>query len=139
MNSRCVKGSCELINGVFFEKLSVLKKDSDSLPDDYIVTRRFECYSAGSNNDPRRLWFYKKNEQYKWKMDSLSMHSTSQDRSAPRYISSSTSYDTCPVHFEKNTWYTVRISDQRLRYVYLYVNKRGKFKIYQINSGVSPI
>jgi len=152
IDKHCVKGSCELINGVFFEKLKVLKKDSTGLPSDYVVTQRFECYNAGSSNEPGKIWFYKPNEHYKWRIDTVNVHYLQQrrmrvmaaDQSRPahydeHFILNSSNYDTCPAHFENDTWYCLKISDQRLSRVFVYVNKRGHFKVHQENSGVSPI
>ncbi|MBK7184016.1 MAG: hypothetical protein IPH89_14480 [Bacteroidetes bacterium] len=78
INDKCVKGSCELINGVFFERLTVLQKDSTGLPTEYIVTERFSCYNPGVKGVqkywPDKIYFKKINGHYKWKADTVDIH-----------------------------------------------------------------
>lgn len=156
INDKCVKGSCELINGVFFERLTVLQKDSTGLPTEYIVTERFSCYNPGVKGVqkywPDKIYFKKINGHYKWNADTVDIHFklngngreiiSVQKKSTnynDHFILNSKKYDTCPINFQKDTWYNVKISDQRLRNVYLYVDKHKNFNVYKFNSGISPI
>jgi len=157
INKRCVKGSCELFNGVLFERLTVLKKDSLGMPAEYIVTERFTCYNQKTDGIqkywPDKIFFKKPNGDYKWKADTIDIHLKLVDgkrevisiQKKPEYsydewfIFGSKKYDTCPIKFEKDTWYTVKITDQRLSKVYLYIDKNKKYHVYQVNSGVCPI
>ncbi len=156
IDKKCIKGSCKLINGVFFERLTVIKRDSLNMPTEYIVTERFECYNPGLSGVqkywPDKLYFKKANGHYKWSADTVDMHfklngrkreiissqkkSENYDESA---ILAKKKYETCPVSFQKDTWYNVRIYDGRLSKVFLYVDKKNNFKVYKFNSGISPI
>lgn len=156
INKNGVNGSCELINGVFFEKLTVSKYDSTGLPLEYTVTERFDCYNPGIEGVqtfwPKKIYFYKKNGHYLWSADTVSVQykvdgqswelvsATSKPRNYnEHFIFSSTKYETCPIRLQKDTWYYVKISDPRLRRVYLHIDKKGNYKVYKTNSGVSPI
>lgn len=156
INKNCVNGSCDLINGVFFEKLTVSKYDSTGLPLEYTVTERLDCYNPGIEGVqtfwPKKIYFYKKNGHYLWSADTVSVQykvvgqsrelitATSKPRNYnEHFILSSEKFETCPIRFQKDTWYNVKISDQRLRRVYLHIDKKGNYKVYKTNSGVSPI
>lgn len=156
INKNCVNGSCELINGVFFERLTVLKEDSTGLPLEYNVTERFDCYNPGIEGVqtfwPKKIYFNKKNGHYVWSADTVSVQYkvVGQSRelvsatSKPsnyneHFILSSKKYETCPIILHKDTWYNVKISDSRLRRVYLHIDKKGNYKVYKTNSGLSPI
>lgn len=156
INNNCVKGSCELINGVFFERLNVLEKDSLGMPMEYTVSERFACFNPGVDGVqeywPNRIYFNKPNGHYKWNADTVDIHfkvkgisrEIVSSKQKPKnynenFILNSKKYDTCPIELKKNTWYNVKISDQRLRTVYLYVNEKGKFKVYKFDSGICPI
>lgn len=156
INEKCVSGSCELINGVFFERITVLQKDSIGMPTEYIVTERFECYNPGVDGVqkywPDKIYFKKNNGHYKWKADTVDIRFRLDGRGREiisvrkkpenyneYFILDSIKYDTCPISFQKETWYNVKISDQRLSRVYLYVDKKNNFNVYQFDSGVSPI
>ena len=156
INDKCVKGSCELINGVFFERLTVIKKDSVGMPAEYIVTERFACYNPVVDGVqkywPDKIYFNKINGHYKWKADTVDISFKSNvysreivsirkkpDNYNEWFILNSKKYDTCPISFQKDTWYNVKISDQRLRKVYLYIDKRGVFKVHKFDSGICPI
>lgn len=156
INGKCVKGSCELYNGVFFERLTILEKDSIGMPAEYSVTERFACYNPGVDGVqkywPDKIYFDKPNGHYKWNADTVDIQFKVVDqhremissRKKPdnyneQFILNSKKYDTCPIAFEKDTWYHVKFTDQRLRRVYLFVTKRGKFIVHQVDSGISPI
>jgi hypothetical protein len=156
INDKRVKSSCELINGIFFERLTVLKKDSVGMPTEYIVTERFECYNPGVDGTqkywPDKIHFKKLNGHYKWNADTVNIHFKLNGRSREitsvqkkpdnyneYFIFKSKKYDTCPISFQKDTWYNVNISDLRLSKVYLYVDKKGNFKVYKFDSGICPI
>lgn len=156
INDKCVKGSCELINGVFFERLTILQKDSVGMPTEYIVTERFSCYNPGVDGMqkywPDKIYFKKNNGHYKWNADTVDIKfklignnreiisvQKKPDNYNEQFILNSKKYDTCPINFQKDTWYNVKISDQRLRKVYLYVDKNNKFNVYKFNSGICPI
>jgi hypothetical protein len=156
INKNGVNGSCELINGVFFEKLTVSKYDTTGLPLEYSVTERFACYNPGMGGVqtywPKKIDFKKTNGHYLWSADTVSVQykvvgqsrelvlATSKPRNYnEHFIFSSTKYETCPIRFQKDTWYYVKIPDQRLRNVYLHIDKKGNYKVYKTNSGVSPI
>ena len=156
INDKCVKGSCELINGVFFERLTVIKKDSVGMPSEYIVTERFACYNPGMDGVqkywPDKIYFKKPNGHYKWNADTIDIHfklngrerkiisiQKKPDNYNEEFILNSKKYDTCPISFQKNTWYNVRIYDQRLTKVLLYVDKKKKFNVYKFDSGICPI
>ncbi len=156
INDKCVKGSCELINGVFFERLTVFNKDSIGMPSEYIVTERFACYNPGVDGVqkywPDKIYFKKINGHYKWNADTVVIHfklignireiisvQKKPDNYNEQFIFNSKKYDTCPINFQKDTWYNVKISDPRLRKVYLYVDKHNKFNVYKFDSGICPI
>lgn len=157
INSKCVNGSCELINGVFFEKLSVLTTDSTGMPAEYVITERFQCYNPGTNGVqkfwPDKICFNKVNGHYLWKMDTVDVHvkanwdgsrqivSVSPPGKNYRdwFISNPKKYNTCPAKFIKNTWYFVEISDPRVANAYLFIDGRGKYHIYKFNSDLCPI
>jgi hypothetical protein len=156
ITDKCVKGSCELINGVFFERLTVIKMDSIGMPSEYIVTERFACYNPGLDGVqkywPDKIYFKKPNGHYKWKADTIDIQFKLNERGRElisiqkkldnyneKFILNSIKYDICPIGFQKNTWYNVMIYDQRLRKVYLYVDKRGNFNVTKFDSGVCPI
>lgn len=156
INDKSVKGSCELINGVFFERLTVLQKDSAGMPAEYIVTERFSCYNPGVDGVqkywPDKIYFKKINGHYKWNADTVDIHfkvngnsreiisvQKKSDNYNEQFILNSKKYDTCPISFQKDTWYNVKISDQRLRKVYLYIDKNKNFKVYKFDSGICPI
>lgn len=155
INDSCIKG-CELINGVFFERLTVLKIDSVGMPTEYIVTERFACYNPGVTGVqkywPDKIYFKKINGHYKWNADTVDIHfklngnsreiisvQKKPDNYNEQFILNSKKYDTCPIRFQKDTWYNVKLSDQRLRKVYLYVDKNKKFNVYKFDSGICPI
>lgn len=156
INDKCVKGSCELINGVFFERLTVLNADANGMPSEFIVTERFTCYNAGSDGVqeywPSEIYFHKPNGHYKWRADTVDIHFKMNGRSREivsfnkkpedyneRFISGSKNFDTCPIAFQNSTWYNVRISDQRLSKVLMYVDEKMKIRVYKYDSGISPI
>ena len=156
INDKCVKGSCELINGVFFERLTVVNMDSIGMPSEYIVTERFACYNPGMDGVqkywPDKIYFKKPNGHYKWKADTVDIHfklngrkreiisfTKKPDNYTEIFILNSKKYDICPISFQKNTWYNVRISDQRLTNVLLYINEKKYFNVYKFKSGVCPI
>jgi hypothetical protein len=156
INKRCVKGTCELYNGVFFEKLTVIKKDSIGMPAEYIVTERFECYNPGVGGNqkywPRKIFFNKANGHYKWRADTIDIHFrmngnqriiVSANKKPQNYhdfhILRSNQYDICPITLQKETWYNVELTDQRLRFVFLYIDSKRNYIIYKIDSGVCPI
>lgn len=156
ITSKCIKGSCELINGVFFERLTVLKKDSAGLPTEYIVTERFSCYDPGMAGVqkywPDKIYFKRVNGHYKWNADTVDIHfklygprreiisiQKKPDNYNEHFILNSKKYDICPISFQKDTWYNVKISDQRLSKVYLYVDKKKNFNVYKFDSGICPI
>lgn len=156
INDNCIKGSCELINGVFFERLTVIEKDSIGMPSEYIVTQRFACYNPGVDGVqkywPDKIYFKKINGHYKWNADTVDIHfklngnnreiisaQKKPDNYNEQFILNSKKYDTCPISFQEDTWYNVKISDQRLRTVYLYVDKNKNFKVYKFDSGICPI
>jgi len=156
INNRCVKGSCELINGVFFERLTLMAKDSAGMPLEYVVTERFAGYNPGAAGAqkfwPDKLYFDKPNGNYKWNADTVDIHFkvtgytreiiSVQKKPAnynDQFILNSRNYETCPIDFHKDTWYLVRISDRRIRRIYLYVDQKKKFHVYQTQSGISPI
>lgn len=156
INDKCVKGSCELFNGVFFERLTVINKNSIGMPSEYIVTERFACYNPGVDGIqkywPDKIYFKKINGHYKWNADTVDIHfklngnsreiisaKKKPDNYNEQFIFNSKKHDTCPISFQKDTWYNVKFSDQRLRKVYLYVDKRKKFNVYKFDSGICPI
>lgn len=156
VTAKSVHGSCELINGVFFEKLTVLQKDNSGMPAEYIVTERFKCYNPGVDGVqkywPDKIYFQKMNGHYKWKADTVNVHfkvdghsrTFAADQKKPNnytegFILNAEKYDTCPIRFQAETWYRIQISDPRLTNVYLYIDKKNSFHVYQWDSGVSPI
>lgn len=157
INEKCVKGSCELINGVFFEKLTVLEKDSSGMPAEYIVTERFQCYNTGVDGVqkfwPDKIYFDKINGHYKWSADTIDIRfktneqggretvsvSTRVDRYNDFFVLGSKKYDTCPTKLTKDTWYNVKITDPRLKKTFLYIDKKNKYHVYKFDSGVCPI
>jgi len=157
INARCVKGACELYNGLLFERLTVLQKDSLGLPRDYIVHERFSCLNPGVDGAqtywPRKIYFHKPNGHYIWRTDTLNLsfkqngpvrELASGQKSPPYYfenmiVIAPTRYTTCPMAFQKDCWYRVHISDQRLRTVFLYIDRHGRRHIHQTNSGLCPI
>lgn len=78
INNRFVKSSHGLINGIRFEKLTVIDQDENGIPTDYIVTQRFECVNTVGEGVqdywPNKLYFNKVNGDYKWKADTVSFH-----------------------------------------------------------------
>lgn len=156
ITDKCVKGSCELINGVFFERLTVLQKDSTGMPAEYIVTERFQCYNPGVDGVqkywPDKIYFKKINGHYKWNADTVDIHFKANGNSREivsiqkkpdnyneKFILNSKKYGTCPISFQKDTWYNVRITDPRLAKTFLYIDRKNKFHVYKFDSGVCPI
>lgn len=156
INEKCIKGSCELINGVFFERLTVIKKDSIGIPSEYIVIERFACYNPGMDGVqkycPDKIYFKKPNGHYKWNADTVDIHfklngrkreiisvQKKPDNYNEIFILNSIKYDICPISFQKNTWYNVRIDDQRLTKVLLFIDKKKNFHVYKFDSGICPI
>lgn len=78
INDNFIESSHGLINGVQFEKLTVLNKDEKGIPTDFIVTQRFACYNSGAEgtqkHSPKKLYFDKVNGYYKWVVDTVNFH-----------------------------------------------------------------
>ena len=154
INQNCLKGSCELRKGAFFEQINVLHKDSFGIPDEYIVSKRFECYNPGLNKKqkywPSKIYFKKTNGHYKWKADTVNVHvkligpqkiftQKVENNYYANFIANSKNFDMCPINFQNNTWYTIDIIDPRVGNIFLYVDKKNKFHIYKFDSGICPI
>jgi len=157
ITDKCVKGSCELINGVFFERLTVLQKDSTGMPTEYIVTERFQCYNPGADGVqkfwPDKIYFNIINGHYKWAIDTVDIRfktnlqggreivsmSKRMDNYNNYFILGSKKYDTCPTKLTKDTWYNVSINDPRLAKTFLYIDRKNKYHVYKFDSGVCPI
>ncbi len=156
INSRCIKGSCEFINGVQFERLTVIDTNSHGMPSEYIVTERFECYNPGVDGVqkywPNKIYFNKPNGHYKWQSDTVHIRyklngqrreivsiEEKLTHSEKIHGMNSPKYDTCPIGFHKNTWYNVNIYDQRVAKILLYIDENKRFNVYKFNSGLSPL
>ncbi|MCF8298698.1 MAG: hypothetical protein K9J13_14210 [Saprospiraceae bacterium] len=160
VNENVIKGSCELINGVFIEKLDVIEKDTNGIPLKYYVTQRFECYNPGVDGVqkywPDKIYFNKKNGHYKWGADTVKIlfhrHGRNRDvviqdsisggiktRMYGYFISGSNKYEICPIKFRKDCWYYLTTYDPRISSIYIYVDNKMKFRVYKFDSGVCPI
>jgi len=157
INDKCVKGSCDLINGVFFERLTVLQKDVDGMPTEYIVTERFQCYNPGMDGVqkywPDKIYFNKINGHYKWAIDTVDIGFKTNQKGGREIVSmgkrvdnynnffilGSKKYDTCPTKLAIDTWYNVSIDDPRLAKTFLYIDKKNNYHVYKFDSGVCPI
>lgn len=154
INQKCVKGSCELINGVLFEKLTVLQKDSIGMPSEYIVTQRFKCYNPGVEGVqkfwPDKIYFNKINGHYKWVIDTVNIHFKTNKLGEKSVVGetpllnynlifNSIKYDTCPAKLTENTWYIVKINDARLSNIFLFIDKNSIYHVYKFDSGICPI
>ncbi len=51
----------------------------------------------------------------------------------------STQLETCPLRFEKGSWYFVNVLDPQIVGIYFYIDSSGTLKQYPTYSGVSPI
>jgi len=73
-----ISNSCNLENGVFFEKLTVIKLDTTGLPLEFKVGQRFECLNPGVEGVqtywPNEIFFKKQNEHYRWRSDTVDLH-----------------------------------------------------------------
>lgn len=157
INQKCIKGSCELINGVLFERLTVLQKDSSGIPTEYIVTQRFKCYNPGVEGVqkfwPDKIFFNKINGHYKWTIDTVNIRFKTNKQGgrdiidgahqlknySNNFILGSNKYDTCPTKLAKNTWYIIKINDPRLSNIFLYIDKNNIYHTYKFDSGIYPI
>jgi len=156
INNKYLKSSCEISNGVMFEKLTVINTDSVGTPNDYIVTERFQIYNSdfSGKNKPsiKKLYFNKINDTYKWVADTVNIHYKVKGRrreiissdkfmgnSNSQFISKSNKFELCPIQFAKDTWYNIKITDARLSKTLLYVDKLNVFHVHQFDSGSSPI
>ena len=158
INENSVKSSCDLINGVFFEKLNVTKSDSSGIPTEYFVTQRFGLFNPGVEGVqkywPDKIYFSKPNGHYKWRADTVNIKFERMDRNRQMLpidssnndegmygflIFSNKSFDICPIKFSKNSWYYVEVFDPGISSLYLYVDNKMNFTVHKFDSGVSPI
>ncbi len=157
----CIESDCRLGNGAYFEKLADVHLDSVGLPDRYTVIQQIECFNSGfltgeRYDPPTKIYFHKKNGQFKWRFNDahISFEGHGRERSALEFDSTANKFrakdvslmaagkgdvDLLPVNFERDTWYYINIYDPRVSGIYLYVDTRMNFKVFTIDSGVSPI
>ncbi|MBS1636891.1 MAG: hypothetical protein JST26_13320 [Bacteroidetes bacterium] len=156
INALCIKGSCELTNGVLFEQLIILTKDSAGLPSEYTVTARFACYNPGTENAtmyrPDKIYFRQPNGPFKWSADTVNISYKSAGRNRQivsiqqkpehydeMFILNNRQYDICPHNFQKDTWYYVKIHDQRVAKTFLYIDRNKRFHVYKVNIAICPV
>ena len=154
INSKYAKSYSPFSNGIYFERLEVVKMENN-LPKEYYTNERFSCGRSGGRyyEGEKKLFFNRKNKHYQWKSDTLRdyfrqdqthrtqlpMDSLFKMRDHNYLIWSKKTYETCPFEFIRDSWYYVEVFDQRITSIYLYVDKDKKFKVYKTNSGISPI
>lgn len=159
INEKYAKSSCQLGNGIYFEKLNVVKSDSTGIPIEYFVTSRFVLSNPGVDDVqkywPDKIYFNKPNGHYRWSIEDtvdIRFARTGKERqrvsidgskniedSYAYFVFSDKTFNTCPVKFSKNSWYYVEVYDPRVSSIYLHVDGKMNFTVHRFDSGVSPI
>ena len=146
INQHRIKSSCGLINGIQFEKLEVIRLNSDGFPNEYTILERFDLYNAETPEIqtywPDKVYFTKTNGHYRWKTDSVNLHvivgedgerllldSIQKTNLNDQHISEKSS-ELCPVKFTPKTWYFCFSSLTRSSSRYIYVDAKMKFHVY---------
>jgi hypothetical protein len=142
INKRFVKNSCGLTNGICFEKLLVLKKDTNGIPIEYYITERFDCLS-GQGIWTNKIHFNTVNRHYTWRTDTANhnihikigeygerqLFDTLGNKNIINHYFRGMDSETCPFSFIKNSWYYF-FSKQKNSSRYLFVDDKEHFYLY---------
>lgn len=140
----------DFINGLTIEKINVDSLGQDGVPAKYTVIYWTSCsidHPKGRPPAPPDRIYFDKKGKYWWTEEKVEMtfvHKGSSRRSLNKknrvlWSLGSERFPTCPLEFEKERWYFIRIGDPQVIGIFFFIDKEGKEHQYYLASGVSPI
>lgn len=137
----------DFINGIIIEKISVDSIGKDGLPTKYTVDYWTRCsIDHAKGKSPDKITF-KATGNYSWvEGESYTQYihkglqrETVNGKNQFPFSTGLKRLPICPMKFEKEQWYFIKVGDPQVTGIFFMIDKNGKKNQYFIPSGISPI
>jgi hypothetical protein len=145
-----ITSSRGFVNPITIEKLKVDSLGREQRPVKYTIEYVTTCSIQQKDGNPpvalKKISLVESG-RYSWSQENVNIQIVHPDgyskriRSSERLIWSSgdPKFESCPLVFEKESWYFINLLDPQIVGVYVYIDSIGNLHRYTTYSGVSPI